>query len=165
MIDANGASVQIQTDRPFELRWNVTQSIIEGLFLLAISCGLLGLFGFGWFSQTSAIVPQAGAVSYERFLRDNAPGQIELVVTSRAPDGKLRLVLNRGFLEQVSIPQTEPRASSVEADAAHVRYVFDLGAEGRGNVTLSIKPKTFGSIEADWTLNGQPVTFNQFAYP
>jgi hypothetical protein len=167
VIDGNeGSTAQVSTHRTFESRWNLAQLGIQGLFALAILCGLLGVFGSGWLAEATTRAPDLPVtVSYDRFLRNTAPAQIQLAISAPLAQERVAVRLNRDYLDRVSVSQTQPRAISVEADGDGATYLFELGADKRGEITFSLKPQEFGILRAGWSVLGRSVSFTQLVYP
>jgi hypothetical protein len=167
VIDGNqGSTAQVTTHRAFESGWNLAQFGIQALFALAILCGLLGVFGSGWLAETTTRAADLPiTVSYDRFLRNSAPAQIQLAISAPVPHERVAVRLNRDYLDRVSVSQTEPRAAAVQADADGATYLFDLGPDKRGEITFSLKPQDFGILHAGWSVLGRSVSFTQLVYP
>jgi hypothetical protein len=161
--------LEIPEDLPFQRREWLAERVAWAVMALLIAAALLGLFGTGPLSRTTA-GDEAGPLwlEYERFARVLAPAVLTVHVgPAAARDRTLRLWVDRRYLESVELQQVTPQPHSTAAGLERLIYDFRL-AEGEraAAITFNMRPSRFGSLPGRVGLIGGPaVRFQQFVYP
>jgi hypothetical protein len=161
--DATTVSVDIQ--RPFERRWNIAQTAIHGLILLALAAGCLGLFGSaGPFGTKTVPVPGTEAsLTYERFLRRGAQTRFKLAMDPTTPGSTVTVNFSREFLDRLAIATTLPRAMSVQADKGGLTYTF--AAVPGAVIEIVARPSGLGWTSPGFGILGTHISIDQFVWP
>jgi hypothetical protein len=140
--------------------------VVMGLVALA---ALLGLFGSGPLSNaTTGDESKPLWLEYERFARLQAPTRLRIHLRpSNGGDGKVRVLLNRDYLNGVQIQQVTPQPESVEAGLKQLTYVFQVTEPNQPTaVTFHLQTQQIGLLSGQVGLFGeQPLRFSQFIYP
>ena len=149
------------------LEWKVERAgwIVMALFILA---ALAGLLGRGPLSDS--VAGERGSrlwAEYQRFARYQAPAIIRVHLTpGDSPEGKVRLRLNRDFIERIELRLVDPEPEIVAADAGGMVYTFLLAAGQPTTVTYHLEANAFGSLPVSLAVEGgDALSFRQFIYP
>lgn len=160
--------LQIGEDLDFQrLSWTVERIgwVVGTLLLLA---AVVGLFGSGPLSTATARTGTRLMVEYARFERYKSPTQLQVRVgPGAAQQGKVRIWLDRRYLEENQLQQVVPQPSSVEIGSDRLTYAFEVSQPDEPiSVTFFIEPQHIGPNEGRVGLDdGQPVSFSQLIYP
>lgn len=147
--------------------WRV-ERVGWALMALALLGALLGLFGDGPMSQTSAGNSAAFEVSYDRFQRSSAPQVYSFAVhPSVVAEGSLYLRFDASLIEGIELDSVVPEPDSVRAASRYTDFVFRVEpGQGPLRITFRFRPATFGHLTGYVTAPGAPpVEINQFIYP
>ncbi len=156
----------LEPNTAFEVGWYRFQVGLQILIGIIIIAGLAGAFGNGMLSRAASRFPGAPiSLTYERFLRANAPADFVLKLEEPLPKECLEVAIGARLLDHVSIGSTQPRARSVDATPQGVTYTFDLTPERQGSITFRISPRKVGSLDADMTVAGARLTLPLLVYP
>jgi len=160
--------IEINQDLPFQTRqWNI-QRVGWAIMTLLIVAALLGVFGSGPLSSTTAGDNETVAVHYERFIRHTGEGDITIAVAaSQAPADEVELRVEASWLDAVQILSISPEpAEFLAGDDSHV-YVFTVDEPERPfAVNIRYTPREMGRISGGFTVNDGPsVSFTQWSYP
>ena len=159
--------LEIQQDLEHERRAWLVRKIgwtILSLFLLA---GLAGLFGSGPLSPATASGPGL-RLEYDRFVRSTAPQELKLHLgppaTSRP---KIRLWVDRRYLESQQIESIVPEPESMEAGSDRMVFVIPMEELGAPTaVTVHLQTQRAGSFEGRVGVEGGgALRFHQIVYP
>lgn len=159
--------LEITQDLRFQERsWKYQRTGWAVMGLIAF-LALAGLLGRGPLSDSRAGGAEGGLeVEYERLGRRNAPQTLRFHVASQPdPEGKIRLSIDREYLESIEIDTIAPEPESVQGGPD--RHTFEFAAPG-GETTISFKlrPEAMGSLEGIAAIEGAPaVQFRQLIYP
>lgn len=161
--------LEIDQDLDYQERWWIIQRIgwlVMGLVILA---GLLGFLGTGLFSNASSGEQDDPLwLEYERFGRFQSQTKLRLHLgTNAVRAGKVRVWLNREYLENVQLQQVTPEPESVEAQSDRFVYTFQTPKQDQPTtVTFYLQPDQIGSLPGLAGLETQqPIRFNQLIYP
>jgi hypothetical protein len=165
--------LQIDEDERFDRRSGRVQRVAWVVFALVLAAALLGAFGNGWLStQRARSADGALEVEYERFVRFQSPTEIELRVAA-APDGPVRLWIDRAWLERLQPDLVVPEPESRELGRDGLVMVFRPLRPGEPIVvTLRLQVERLGTAEASigllaegQTAPASPVAIRQFVLP
>ncbi len=135
------------------------------ILTLIVAITLLGVFGAGPLSQTSAQTPGGDLdIRYQRFERNGATSQLQ--VKARAgSDGQVWLAIDGALLERFTVESIHPQPFAAEAFGNGMRLQFQPDAQGWVTAYFSLRPDGIGPAKSVVWLNGQSVTLTQFIYP
>ena len=160
------AYAQVKTSQPFELGWNRLQSIIEIFVAVIVVTGLVGVFGSGPLSTAQTNVPgRSIAVQYQRIERRTVQSDVTVTFAGALPRNQLAVELPTSFQREMDIISTSPRSSEMRVSSRGVVYLFATGDADKGEITLSMKPKTAGLFVSQFFLDGSAVTLRQLVWP
>jgi hypothetical protein len=169
-IKKRSDGLEIDEDMKFERRSWRWQRVGWGVLGLILLAAMLGLFGTGWLD--SAVAGQPGSpmwMEYNRFGRIQAETsklQIHLGPGTGA-NGKVRIWLNREYLEGVRVTNLTPEPESVEAGPDRFTYVFNAPDASQPSVVIfRLEPDHIGRLKGQVGLEGgASLSFKQFVYP
>jgi hypothetical protein len=126
---------------------------------LLIAAALLGLFGTGPLSRTTA-GDEAGPLwlEYERFARLLAPAPLSVHVGPGAERGGIiRVWIDRRYLDSVELQEVTPQPDSTAVGAERLIFSFRQAEdEGAAVITFNMRPSRFGSLPGRVGLIGGP---------
>ena len=161
--------LEIAQDLEFQRRSWVVQRVGWGIMALATLAALLGLFGRGPLSRTTAgKESEPLSVEYNRFGRFQSPTTLRVHLTPDAGHKSLvRVWLDRNYLENVQLQQVTPEPERVEVGSERLIYVFQLSELNQSTaVTFYLQMEQIGFLPGQVGLvEGQTLNFNQFIYP
>jgi hypothetical protein len=160
--------LEISEDHDFQRKSWAVQRYCWAVMALVVLLGLLGLFGAGPLSKTSAGKEGSPLVlHYERFGRFRSPSTLVADLRPGTAGVEARLWLSSELLAGMQIEDIEPQPERVEAGPDQSALVFRLVAPGTPTrVTMSIRPETLGQIKGRISVDDAPaVRFAQFIYP
>jgi len=146
--------------------WRVQRIGWAILFLLWLA-GVAGLFGSGPLSGSTA----SGSglrLEYDRFVRSTAPQKLTLhlgpTVTAHP---KVRLWVDRQYLENQQIESVVPEPESVEAGPDRMVFTFSMAKPGAPTaVTVRLQTRRAGSLQGRVGVEGGgSLQFHQIVYP
>jgi hypothetical protein len=149
-----------------ETAWRVRQCGWAGLFLLWLAA-LAGLFGSGPLSWSTASGPGL-RLEYERFARAVAPQELTLHLgPGVTAHPKVRLWIDREYLDNQQIESVVPEPESVEAGAGRMVFVLSMAEQGKPtSVVLRLRAQRAGSFEGRIGVeDGGFLRFHQIVYP
>ncbi|HXE56623.1 MAG TPA: hypothetical protein VNK43_01365 [Gemmatimonadales bacterium] len=161
--------LQVEEDPRFTRReWRLQR--VGWIAMLAVAlAGLVGLAGRGPLSSATAGEPAGAlAVRYERIVRHEAPTQLRIRLgPGVARKGRVRVVLDRGYLEGVEIEWVLPEPAAVAAAADRFIYDFAIAEPDRaGEVVFGLRPDRLWRRRARVGLErGPAVEFTQLVLP
>lgn len=136
------------------------------LFLLA---GLLGLFGHGPLSATANRTPDRQlVVSYDRFVRYQAPESLRISVTPDAVSGgAFHLDVGGEFFKSVELKRIVPEPENAILSGNSVTYRFLAGdTQAPTTVLIHYEPRVRGWLPIVIGLANRPkLQIRQFSYP
>lgn len=162
--------LEIDEDMRFQHRAWAAQRLGIGGLALVVAAALAGVFGGGPLSRES-VSDAAGAFSmeHERFARFQSPARITFDFHPGAAeaDGKVRVWLDRKFVESVTMDSIEPQPASVQAAEDRFIYAFAVADPARSaGAAFSFHPEKFGVLPGRTGLaKGDALVFRQFIYP
>jgi len=149
-----------------ETAWRV-RSIGWILMFLLWLAGLAGFFGSGVLSWKTASAPGLH-LEYDRFLRSTAPQKLTLRLdSSLTTHSKIRLWIDRRYLESQQIESIVPEPESVEGGADRMVFVLAPAEPGKPTaVTIHLQTQRAGSLQGRIGVEpGSSLRFHQFVYP
>ena len=161
--------LDINEDIAFQEReWTAERLGWVALFLV-VTLALLGLFGNGPISWTSATTDDGSLeVSFERFGRRGGGETLTVRAdASAASDGAWQVQIGRDYLGAVRVEAVTPEPDSVETIAGAVRYTFLQAEDGADlELELSLTPTTLWGASGEIGLAGaDTVTVRHFFFP
>jgi hypothetical protein len=162
-------SIEIDEDIDFQKRsWSV-QRAGWVVMLLIVAAALLGLFGGGPVSNAHAGDANLLSIDYERFVRLESPEKITLNIGGAAARGgsSIDLWIDRGWLAKHDVNSIVPEPSETRVTPDKVIYRFDVDSTGvPTRIEFDLETKAMGVLKGRAGIaGGNPVTFNQLAYP
>jgi hypothetical protein len=161
--------LEIAENLPFQRREWLAERVAWAVMALLIAAALIGLFGTGPLSRTTA-GDEAGPMwlEYERFARLLAPAPLRVHLgPDAARDGTVLMWIDRQYIDSLELQQVTPEPESMEVGAERLIFTFRL-AEGDGAalITFNMRPIHVGSLSGRVGLINLPaVPLQQFIYP
>ena len=161
-------TIEIDQDLDFQRRsWRV-QRASWLLMVFIVIAALLGVFGGGFLSKTTAGETATLAVEYDRFIRSSSPARIAVTIgAAAAASQSLDLWLDRRWLSGNKVNSIVPEPDSTTIAPDRVTYHFSAHS-GRvpSTVEFDLETRVFGSIRGRaGVVGGKEVSFTQFSYP
>lgn len=155
----------IQEDMRFQEKlWKLERAGWVALTLIVVIT-LLGAFGAGPLSQTSAQTPGGDLdIQYQRFERNGAASQL-LIKAKAGSDGQVWLAIDGALLKRFTVESIQPQPLAAEAFGNGTRLHFQPDAHGWTTAYFSLRPDGIGPAKSVVRLGGQSVTLTQFIYP
>lgn len=163
------ASIELDQNMPVQERAWRFERVGWGVLTLLVLLALLGLFGSGPLSSTTATTPDNGiAAAYERFVRHDGSTSVELTIgPGQASDGEVEVWISASYLDDMEVEQIAPQPDEVRSNGDRQGYVFlvdDPSTET--TVTFQLRPDAMGRITGDvGIVDGSSVTINQLSFP
>jgi hypothetical protein len=137
------------------------------IMVILVIAGLLGLFGQGPLSTTTA---KNGTlqVEYERFGRELAPAQFQVQVDpQQANSGEVKLQVERDLLSFYTVDKIIPEPDSTELSPEQVTYIFKTAPrQGPLEVTFDFQGDQTGIAQGKIGVeDGPAVDISQVIYP
>lgn len=157
--------LQLNEDLAFQHReWRFQRAGWWALTVF-VAAALLGLFGGGPLSRTSAIATDGSLrVDYERFVRAGTVSRV-VIHAPAATGGTLQLHLDRVYVDALRIDHIVPEPSSIDVGPARVVLRFTSSSAEPFTVTLDAEPLHAGRHATAVAVDGHAaVTIRQFAY-
>lgn len=158
----------LEQDLKFERREWKAERIAWIVMALIIVAALLGLFGAGPLSLTTAENDEGTLkVQYERFGRRGAPATITFdLVPTPADEDTATLAVDRGYLEGFRIDQIAPQPQDVTAEGDRLIYTFAVEPTAETmTVTFDVTMGALGPHSGAAATGGSNVTLSHFFYP
>jgi hypothetical protein len=155
--------LQIDQALDFQKRFQRIQTFAWAVLALVPVVSVLGLFGGGLLSATTAGSDGSGmTATYDRFARFGADTDIDLRFTRAT--GPTRVTISRDFLDGYQVTHVVPAPLRVATGPDEVVYTF--AAEGAGTASMTVQPDTVGSVSGTLAVaGGAPVHVTQFVWP
>ena len=139
------------------------------LMLLVVLAGAAGAFGRGPLASASAATADGRLqIRYERMTRHRVPTSLWLdVAPGVARGGRVRLEIDREYLQEVELTRVVPEPESVEATGDGIVLAFRVGDPlRRAAIMLDVQPESYGTLQGRLGLAGDaPLRFEQFVFP
>jgi hypothetical protein len=146
-------ALPVERPETFLRRERAVQTVGVGVLTLFVMAGLAGAFGTGPLADAT-VTSGAITIRFERFVRQTYRTRAEISVTN-ANTQAVRIELSRTFLDGVDVLEVRP-SDSFKLLRENVA-VFDVPAvDGAATLVLEYEPKTFGILETDIVVAGQP---------
>jgi hypothetical protein len=156
--------LEIDEDIVFQNRSWTAQRVGWVALALVIVAGLMGLFGSGPVSNTSAGSRETVWVEYERFVRYQAPTTLR--IRTRPQNDAAHVNVSREYLEKVKVEKILPEPARVSAGNGFVTYRFDVSGPGEFSVKFDLITQALGELPGTVAANDKSgVSFRQFVYP
>lgn len=142
-------------DRPHEFlrrERRVQQAGIVVLTLFSVA-GLAGLFGNGPLADAT-ITSGSTTLRFERFARHTFRTHLEISVTG-ADTPTVTVVLPRAFLDDIDLLEMRPPDTLTRLGETSATFEVPAG-DGSATLMLHYEPKSYGILEADVVVAGQP---------
>lgn len=169
-MQSRDRGLEIGQDLRFQRRqWRIQRAGWVGIALVLV-LALLGLFGNGVLSKAQVAGPSL-EIRYERFLRENAPTQLDVTVLADAANaGEIRIAIDRQYLDAFRIEDVLPRPQRVESAPQGVVFVFATGSQAaRLRVTFHATAidagRHTGAVRVLHGATSPWVKFDQLIYP
>lgn len=161
--------LQLNEDRAFQERQWRFQRVGSLLLAAIVVLGLLGLFGTGPLSSTTAGSTDVGLrLAYERFVRHDGQTSVEINVSpGLASDGQVEIWVSNTCLDGVDIERISPEPDQIRSEDDRLVYVFPTAnADTPISVTFSLRPDALWRLSGEIGITGGPsLSFNQVSYP
>jgi hypothetical protein len=162
-------TLELDQDLAFQQRSWIVQRIGWIVLGLIIVAALLGLFGGGPLSYTTAR-SQDGALGleYNLFWRIQAAMTLRVFLMPKtAYAGEVRLWLSRSYVDAVDVQHITPQPQRVEAGTDRLTYVFAISQMGQQiEITFQVKPERPGRVAGRLGLeDGITLSFAHVIYP
>jgi len=159
--------LEVSQDLDHEKKFWRVQRIGWALLFLLWLAGVAGLFGSGPLSGSTASAPDL-RLEYDRFVRSTAPQELKLhlgpTITAHP---KVRLWVDRRYLESQQIESVVPEPESVEAGPDRMVFTFSIAEPGAPtSVTVRMQTQQAGSLQGRAGVEeGGSLQFHQIVYP
>jgi hypothetical protein len=146
--------------------WRV-ERVAWGCFGLIVGAALLGAFGDGLLSRTTAgDVRGKLHIEYARIERQQAASTFRIRASGLAPGGEASIQYGRALAEGRSFRTVEPRPSRTSGDAAGLLHVYTVPDSGLLEVQVEYQPLRPGLTAGTIGLGGGPaLTLHQVVLP
>ena len=125
--------LDLTSDPAWHRRTWVIQRIGWLLIAAVVAGALLGLFGPGVLSSTTAGEPDAPLrLHYDRFLRAHSQGTLRFALAAgAAADGRARIWIDQAYLDGVQVDAVVPEPETVTAAGDRIEWTFAIAAPDR----------------------------------
>ncbi|WP_119155072.1 hypothetical protein [Caldimonas tepidiphila] len=150
--------------RQQRVEWTV-ERVAWGFLYALLGAIVLGLLGQGPLADARLQGPDgATLMEYKRFARKKSGERIK--VTLPASKGSVRVMLDRGYLENVELKEVTPEPEKVIAQDDGTSFVFNTESARPVDAYFHFEPKSAGLLEG-WVsvAEGPRQRFGQFVYP
>lgn len=164
-------ALEIDDNPAFQQRDWRAQRIGWGVLAVVVLGAFLGFFGQGGLlgDVETMSTDRTIYVRYERFVHRAAPSRIEfrLAAGLASNDGQVRLWLDRGYMESLSIEEIQPEPTQVSVTPALLIYSFAVVSGGQPvSILFSVEHQKLGRRRSHAGVLPQGmVTLRQFVYP
>lgn len=161
--------LELDQDLPFQERAWRAERIAWVVLTIVIVAALIGVFGTGPLSSTTAGDTETGlAASYERFVRHDGRSSLELRISpDQASEGQVEVWLSAGYLEDIQIEHISPQPDEVRTSGERDIFVFlTEDPSSPMTVTLHFRPGSMGPISGDiGIIDGPTVSVRHISFP
>lgn len=161
--------LEIEHDLLFQRRAWVAQRIAWGLMVLVIIGALLGLFGSGILSHSTAQTADAALqVEYENLARFDSATTLQLTLGATSSNNDtVTIWIDKAYLNDFVISYINPEPLDVKSSGPRLVYTFGVANPNQPvQITLDLRPQRTGLLTgAVGLLNGPTLTLRQFVYP
>lgn len=162
-------SPELNQDLPFQHRsWRI-QRIGWGLIALVLLGAVLGVFGHGPLSRTTAYDPSLPlSLDYDRFGRYQTALTLRVHVHERTMDqDTVRIWFSQDYLGKIEVQQIVPEPVGAETSPTGTIYLFHVAQpEQRSDVIVSVQMQAIGYVAGRIGLDeSHALTFWQWIYP
>ena len=161
-----GSSAEAQLGLPEYQGHSTAEKIAFAMLVLFVLAALVGLFGDGPLSQTSAASNDGQMrVEYQRFCRRHAQQLLDITLPTPAGATSVELRVDAEYLRSVQITEIFPQPlQSTHHQAGILRFATDGSGEPL-NVRVHLEAQQAGSQQARLSAGTQAVQFKQIVYP
>lgn len=160
--------LELDQDMPYQERaWRV-ERVAWVVLSLIIVAALVGVFGTGPLSSTTAGDEQTGlSAGYERFVRHDGRSSLELSISpDHASDGHVEVWLSAGYLSDIQIENISPQPDEVRTSGERDIFVFLTDNPSSMTVTFHFRPNSIGAISGDiGIVDGPTVSVRHISFP
>jgi hypothetical protein len=160
--------LEVHQDLDYQRREWLFERVGWAVMALVVLAALLGLLGrSGPLSRTTAGVPGAFDVRYDRYLRIRSPTTLVVTLSAEATRGdEVGLWISRHYLAGVEIQSVTPEPRRVEAGEERHTFVFPVAERGRPTtVFFHLQAEEPGRLEGELGAAGGSLSFAQLVYP
>jgi hypothetical protein len=161
-------SLEIDQDLDFQRReWRVQRVLWVGAALLLV-LAVLGLFGTGPISSTTATSGDGTvAVDYHRFVRHDGRASLRFHVSGdQASNQQIALWISQGYIDNMQIEDITPQPTEVRSAGDRTIFVFAVDQPGDPlNATFSLRPSHIGRISGEAGAGDARLDIDQLSYP
>lgn len=164
---AESRELEINQDLEFQRRMWKAERIGWSAMAMLLVGALLGLFGNGPLSWTTAS-DESLMVEYQRFGRHQAPLQLRVhLQADLVKDDMLFFQFDRAFLADVQLTRITPKPVAEQPISDGIRFVWSSSAkDGSMLVTVSYQPEHIGLLTPRLSVsNAASLSIRQFIYP
>lgn len=140
-----------------------------GATLILVVAVMAGLLGAGQLNSSYAQETSNWLdVKYNLFARYHALSSFQIHVRPGATrQGKVRLYLNQGFVENIELRKIQPQPESVTVGVQSMIYTFNVPEDSKPfQITYQFEPNIHGRQTVDVSIqDGSEISFNQFILP
>ena len=162
-------SIEIGEDLDFQRRSWTVQRAGWVVMVLIVAAALAGVFGGGPVSDARAGDANLLTINYQRFVRLESPEKITFNVGRAAARGgsSVDVWIDRAWLSKHDVNSIVPEPSETRVTQDRVIYHFDVDSTGvPSRIEFDLETKAMGLLKGRAGIaGGNPVTFNQLAYP
>ena len=156
-------------DLQFQEREWVIQRLGWTAMVVVIILALLGVFGTGPFSATTAGEADGPlSVAYQRFLRQDSSTTVTIRTGSdHITTNKVEVWLDADYLASVEVERISPQPNEVREGEDRLTYVFAIEDMTQPfEVRFSLRPQHIGRLSGEaGVIDGPSMEFDQFSYP
>lgn len=162
-------TLQLPEATEFHRRAWLLQRIACALLGLVVLAALLGAFGGGWLSRSSADDGRGMHLEYERVARRDAHTRLDLHLGGDAATtarGTREIRIARTWLEDVRIQSIVPPPRDTLAQAGALHYRFDVQDGEPLRVRIDVEPTRPGRMDLQLAQpDAPPIRVTQYVLP
>ena len=157
----------VEQDIRFERKWRIVERIAWVGMIVIVSAGASGLLGKGPLATRRIVFGDGGRVTYDRFLRADAPSSLHLYVPARSGGtGQLKIRLSGALTAGAPARQFLPEPEKTEARDDSVTMTFSVSRESPARIAIVQHPDAVGEVSSRIDIEGFGNTeIVQFIYP
>lgn len=160
--------LQIDEDVDFQRKEWVAERIAWTVLAVTLVAALLGVFGSGPLSRTTAANAQGNVeVTYERFARKISDNELEATVSARiAEQNSVTLFFSDEWASTMNVQQITPEPDSARRTDEGIYYEFASVPIAPVVVTIQYRPDRVGVVMSTVPAgSGEQVELWQLIYP